>query len=220
VFLSALSLWVCLFSYFGTHVVKQDELVSPAAIEIADSVEDAVPDQGGEKLLNEESQKTTADDGQVQVVDLERTVQLEGRAAPHELTAAQNDSVVYNERNDRLFVRRHDGAARHEAELLGRVAKHLLPCGREDGPEGDTERTVESREADLEVLECGHDCVCVVMRLLRGVSCFVRVSIQREAADEFVLVVVACSRLNSCTASTGCASRIAGLVPTLSKGAT
>ena len=51
-----------------THVVKQDELVSPAAIEIANSVEDTVPNQGGEKLLNEESQKTTADDGQVQVV--------------------------------------------------------------------------------------------------------------------------------------------------------
>lgn len=117
-----------------THVVKQDELVSPAAIEIADGVEDTVPDQGGEKLLNEESQKTTADDGQVQVVDLERTVQAEGRAAPHELTTTQNDDVVCNEREDRLFVCGHQDLALLELELLGRVAKHLLPHGGENGP--------------------------------------------------------------------------------------
>lgn len=139
-----------------THVVKQDELVGPAAIEIADGVEETVPDQSGEKLLNEESQKTTADDGQVQVVDLERTVQAEGRAAPHELTTTQNDDVVCNERNDRLFVCRHESAAGRELELLSRVAKHLLPCGGENGPEGDAEGTVESRNTDLKVLEGRH----------------------------------------------------------------
>ena len=145
-----------------THVVKQDELVGPAAIEIADGVEKTVPDQSGEKLLNEESQKTTADDGQVQVVDLERTVQAEGRAAPHEFTTTQNDDVVCNERHDRLFVRRHDGVAGHELELLGRVAKHLLPRGGEDGPEGDAKWTVESRHTDLEVGEGRHAGGCVV----------------------------------------------------------
>lgn len=143
-----------------THVVKKDELVSPAAIEIADSVENAVPDEGGEKLLNEESQQTTADDGQVQVVDLERTVQAECRAAPHELAATQNDDVVCNERNGRLFVGGHERLARREAEILSGIAKHLLPCGGEDGPEGDAEGTVESRNTDLEVLEGRHDCGC------------------------------------------------------------
>ena len=117
-----------------THVVKQDELVGPAAIEITDSVEETVPDQGGEKLLNEESQKTTADDGQVQVVDLEGTVQAECRAAPHELATTQNDDVVCNERKDRLFVCGHQDLALLELELLGRVAKHLLPCGGKNGP--------------------------------------------------------------------------------------
>ena len=33
-----------------THVVKQDELVGPAAIEIADGVEETVPDQSGPAL--------------------------------------------------------------------------------------------------------------------------------------------------------------------------
>ena len=140
----------------GTHVVKEDKLVGPAAIEIANSVENAVPDQGGEKLLNEESQKTTADDGQVQVVDLEWTVQAESRTAPHELTTAEDDDVVYNERNNRLFVCRHKSVAGHEAELLGRVAKHLLPCGGENGPEGDAEGTIESRKTDLEAGEGRH----------------------------------------------------------------
>lgn len=157
-------------------------------------------------------------------MDLEGTVQLEGCAVPHKLTAAENDDVVYNERNDRLFVGRHDGAAGHELELLGRVAKHLLPCGREDGPECDAEGTVETRDADLEVLESGHVGGCAVRLFWRGgMSCSkeCRMSIQREAADQIVLlVVVACCRLNSCTASTECASGTAGLVPTLSKGAT
>ena len=172
-----------------THVVKQDELVSPAAIEIADGVEKTVPDQGGEKLLNEESQKTTADNGQVQVVDLEGTVQAEGRAAPHELTTTQNDDVVRNERNDRLFVCGHQDLSLLEPELLGRVAKHLLPCGGEDGPEGDAKGTVESRKTDLEAGEGRH----VVGRVWGVVGCvvvpenecFVELSInpQREAAD-------------------------------------
>ena len=49
----------------GTYVVKQDQLVGPATVEVANGVEDTVPDERREQLLNEESQKTTADDGQV-----------------------------------------------------------------------------------------------------------------------------------------------------------
>jgi hypothetical protein len=145
----------------GTYVVKQDQLVGPATVEVADGVENTVPDEGGEQLLNEESQKTTADDGQVEVVDLERAVQAEGCAVPHELAASQNNGVVCNERQDRLFVRRHDGVAGHELELLGRVAKHLLPRGGEDGPEGDAKGTVEGRHTDLEVGEGRHAGGCV-----------------------------------------------------------
>ena len=95
-------------------------------------------------------------------MDLEGTVQAESCAAPHELTASQNDGVVCNERNDRLFVRRHDGLAGDELELLGRVAKHLLPGGREDGPEGDAKGTVESRHTDLEIGEGRHVGKCAV----------------------------------------------------------
>lgn len=89
-------------------------------------------------------------------MDLERAVQAESCAAPHELAAAQNDDVVYDKRNGRLLVRRHDRLAGRELELLGRVAKHLLPRGGEDGPEGDAEGTVEGRKTDLEVLKGRH----------------------------------------------------------------
>lgn len=146
----------CCLTSSNTHVVKKNQLVRPATVEVADGVEDAVPDNGGKKLLNEERQKATTDDGKVQVVDLERAVQAESCAAPHELAAAQNDDVVYDKRNGRLLVRRHDRLAGRELELLGRVAKHLLPRGGEDGPEGDAEGTVESRKTDLEVLEGRH----------------------------------------------------------------
>jgi hypothetical protein len=180
----------------GTYVVKQDQLVGPATIEVADGVENTVPDEGREQLLNEESQKTTADDGQVQVVDLERAVQAEGCAVPHELAASQDDGVVRNERQDRLFVRRHDGVAGHELELLGRVAKHLLPRGGEDGPEGDAKGTVESRHTDLEVGEGRHAGGCVNVSVVecgrRPRECLLlRVkSGQREAAGEVLKVFV------------------------------
>jgi hypothetical protein len=51
--------------------------------------------------------------------------------------------------------------AGHELELLGRVAKHLLPRGGEDGPEGDAKGTVEGRHTDLEVGEGRHAGGCV-----------------------------------------------------------
>lgn len=117
-----------------THIVKQNKLVRPATIEVANSVENAIPDQSRQELLNEERQKTTRDDGQVQVVDFERAVQLEGSAVPHDLAATQNDDVVRDERDDGLLVCGHDRLAGDEVELLARVAEHLLPGGGEDGP--------------------------------------------------------------------------------------
>lgn len=113
-------------------------------------------------------------------MDLEGTVQAESRAAPHKLTTTQNDDVVYNERDDRLFVGRHEGVAWHEAELLSWVAEHLLPCGGEDGPESDAEGTVESRNTDLEAGEGRHAggrvvgiFGCVVTSVVPGSDCFV-----------------------------------------------
>ena len=212
----------------GTYVVKQNQLVGPATVEVADGVENTVPDERREQLLNEESQKTTADDGQVQVVDLERTVQAEGCAVPHDLAAAQNDDVVCNERNDRLFVCRHESAAGRELELLSRVAKHLLPCGGENGPECDAEGTVESRDTDLEVLEGRHaggrvvELLWVFLRVLfQRATVFVEYQSSGKRRIKLDFLVV--SRAGTSTVAqpvTECASWVAGRDPTLSKGAT
>lgn len=55
----------CCLTSWNTHVVKKNQLVGPATVEVANGVEDAVPDNGGKKLLNEERQKTSTDDGKV-----------------------------------------------------------------------------------------------------------------------------------------------------------
>lgn len=201
------------FLFRDTHVVEKNELVTPATVEVADGVEHAVPDNCGKKLLNEEGQKTTTDDGKVQVVDLERAVQAESCAAPHELAAAQNEDVVYDKRNGRLLVRRHDRLAGSELELLGRVAEHLLPCGGEDGPEGDAEGTVEGRKTDLEVLEGRHaggggvECVDKVVVGFPRECLFVEYRCggkRRMEDDEGAGVGVACSRVNQMHSLVSC----------------
>lgn len=57
-------------------------------------MEDAVAHHGGEKLLNEECQKPTTDDGQVEVVNHEGPIQDEGLAMLHEFSSAENYNVV------------------------------------------------------------------------------------------------------------------------------
>ena len=45
----------------ATYVVECDQLFRPASIVAANGMEDAVPDEGGEELFNEEDQKGAAD---------------------------------------------------------------------------------------------------------------------------------------------------------------
>lgn len=53
------------------EVVEDNQGLGPAAIDIADGEEDALADDGGQELLNEESQEDAADGGEVEVVDKE-----------------------------------------------------------------------------------------------------------------------------------------------------
>ena len=162
-------------------------------------------------------------------MDLERTVQLEGRAAPHELATTQNDDVVCNERNDRLFVCRHQDLALLELELLGRVAKHLLPCGGENGPEGDAKGTVESRKTDLEAGKGRHAGGRVVglfwvllVLLFQRATVLSSINPAGSGGSNLVGWLVV-SRAGTSTVAqpvTECAWWIAGRDPTLSKGAT
>lgn len=80
------------------------------------------------KLLNEESQETTADGSEVEVVDHEQTIQLEGWTIAHQLSAPKNDYVVCDDHQSTLLDGRHRRHTRFEFEVLWVVALD----GRED----------------------------------------------------------------------------------------
>jgi hypothetical protein len=110
-------------------------------------VEDAVSDNLGQELLDEQNQEKTADQGQVEVVDLEEEAELEGLATTHELSATKDDDVVADEHGGRLLEGSHGGLSRDEAEVLGLVALDRGEGLFEDGPQLETEGTIKSGRA-------------------------------------------------------------------------
>lgn len=101
---------------------------------VADGVEDTVADNGGQELLNKQSQEDGADGGQEEVVDHEQSVQLEGGEVLHDLTATEDNDVVGDQHRRGLLEGGHGGDALDEVELAGRVAHDLLIGLVEDGP--------------------------------------------------------------------------------------
>lgn len=101
---------------------------------VADGVEDTVADNGGQKLLNKQSQEDGADGGQEEVVDHEQGVQLEGGEVLHNLTATEDDDVVADQHRRGLLEGGHRGHALDEVELAGGVSHDLLIGLVEDGP--------------------------------------------------------------------------------------
>lgn len=101
---------------------------------VADGVEDTVADNGGQELLDEQSQEDGADDGQEEVVDHEQSVQLEGGEVLHDLTATQDDDVVSDQHGPGLLEGGHRGHALDKLELAGRVAHDLFIGLIEDRP--------------------------------------------------------------------------------------
>ena len=101
----------------GTYVVDDDQGLRPASVLIADGVEDALADHRGQQLLNEEGQEDAADDGQVEVVDQEERLELEGLAVAHELAATEDDGVVDDDEDTRLLERRHGRDALVEVKV-------------------------------------------------------------------------------------------------------
>ena len=158
-----------------THVVENNQLVGPTTLVGADGVENTVSDKFWQKLLNEEEQKDTADDGQVKVVDLEEKAELEGLATAHEFSAAEDDDVVGDEHGDGLLEGSHWRLARNEAEVAGVVAFEGDESSLKDGPQLKTEGTVERGNAILDPVWLGHVArdapegnVCFVERVKRG----------------------------------------------------
>lgn len=117
-----------------TYVVENDHGLSPTTVVVADGEEDALADNSGQDLLNEESQEGAADGGQVEVVDEEESLELEGLAVAHQLSTAKDDEVVDDDEDGRRLERRHGSLEWHKLEVIGREASD----GREelikDGP--------------------------------------------------------------------------------------
>lgn len=132
-----------------TYVVEDNQGLGPAAIVVADGVEDAAASNGGHKLLNEEDEKDTADGSQVEVVDEEQRLELEGLAVAHVLAAAKDDGVVDDNEDGGRLEGRHGGLERHKLELVGRVAGDGSPGLVEDGPQVDAKGAIDRRHGDL-----------------------------------------------------------------------
>lgn len=101
---------------------------------VTDGVEDALSDDRGEKLFNEEGEEDSADGSQVEVVDEEEGLQLESLASSHQLTSSKNYNVVYNDEDRGLFECGHGRLAGDELEVVGRVAGNKLKGLVENGP--------------------------------------------------------------------------------------
>ena len=97
--LSQLSVGSACQFLLDTYVVQDHKGLSPATLGIADSMEDAATDNGGKKLLNEESQESTADQSQVEVVDEEETLELEGLTVAHPFATTEDDGIIDNDKD-------------------------------------------------------------------------------------------------------------------------
>ena len=77
-----------------THVVQNDKGLGPATLSITNGMEDTATDNSRQKLLNEESQESTTDQSQVEVVNQEETLELERLAVAQPLATTDEDAGV------------------------------------------------------------------------------------------------------------------------------
>lgn len=101
---------------------------------VTDGVEQAFSDNRRQKLLNEEGQQKTGDGGEVEVVNQEECLELEGLAVAHELAATENNDVVQDDENARLLKSGHGRLPGDEAELADWVAGEKGPDFVKDRP--------------------------------------------------------------------------------------
>lgn len=118
----------------STYVVENNERLGPAAIVLANGVEDATTNNGRDELLEEEQQKRQADGGEVEVVNQEQRLELEGLTVAHKLPTAKDDGVVDGDEDGGRLERRHGSLERHELEVGDRVAHDGRPGLVEDRP--------------------------------------------------------------------------------------
>lgn len=118
----------------GTHVVKNNERLGPPAVIVADGVKNAMAHNGRQNLLNKESQQDSGYSGQDEVVDEEERLKLEFVSFAHPLATTENDNVVADNEDARLFEGGHGRDAGLKLELAGRISNDSLPGLAKDRP--------------------------------------------------------------------------------------
>lgn len=118
----------------STHVVKNDQGLSPSTTVVTDGVEDAVAPDSGEQLLDEQHQENGADNGQEQVVDHEQRVELERREVLHNLAATENHDIVGHKKGRGLLEGGQRGHTLDELEFASGVSHDQLVSLIKDGP--------------------------------------------------------------------------------------
>lgn len=89
---------------------------------VTDRKEDASPPKRRRQLLDEESQESSAYNGEIQVVYHEQGIQLERWPVPHELSSTQHSDIVRYKHSRSRRERRHGCLPGHKPEVLRRVA--------------------------------------------------------------------------------------------------
>jgi hypothetical protein len=135
---------------FATYIVENDHLVGPTTVMAADGMENTVPRQFWNQLFKEQHQQYPADGCEIEVVNLEESVELVRRAVLHELAATEDDDVVRHKHNRALCQRRHGRLARYEAEILWSVSFDHSKGLLKDGPKRDAKWPVQGGKANLE----------------------------------------------------------------------
>lgn len=118
----------------STYVVENNKRLGPATTVVADGMENASADDGGQQLLNEEGQEGGRDSSQVEVVNQEQGLQLEGRAIAHKLATTEDDSVVDGNEYSRLLQGGHGSLSSSEPEFACWIASNGSPDLVKDRP--------------------------------------------------------------------------------------
>ncbi len=118
----------------GPYIVENDQLVGPSARFGANGIEYTVSDNSRDQLLGKERQENAADDGQVEIVNLEQPIQLQRRSIAHQLASTKNYDVVGYQDDGCLWECRHWRDAFDEAKVLRLVAFGGFEGLLEDGP--------------------------------------------------------------------------------------
>jgi len=132
-----------------TYVVEDDKGLGPSTAMIADGVENAVTNDGGQELLDKQGQQDGADGGQDKVVDHKQGIQLEGGQLLHDLTTTKDDNVVSDQHSRGLLEGGHGCHALDELELASGVTHDLFIGLVEQGPQVDAKRPVQGGEGHI-----------------------------------------------------------------------